>query len=205
MTPPPSSPVPPVANTPTPPPTLTVPTLRVAVPPPRVAMPPPRVTAPPPRVVPIDIADKMPESVIHRTRSRVSAISTALGTFPPKFIEQWAASKVLHDNQWEPLALSVLDTEIGQTLEHCALCSHPRLATTWNNLYSNNLGRLCQIIGTDSTDPTQKRVKGINIFHVILYDDIPPDRRKGIAVSKVVCKFPPNKSDPNCTRITITG
>ena len=72
-------------------------------------------------------------------------------------------------------------------------------------MYSNELGRLCQGIGTDPTDPTQKRVKGTNTFHVILYDDIPTDRCKGIAFSKVVCTFRPDKYDPNRTCITISG
>ena len=73
-----------------------------------------------------------------------------------------------------------------------------------STLYKNELGCLCQGIGTDPTDPTQKRVKGTYTFHVILYDDFPPDRRKGIAFSKGVCTFLPNKSDPNCTHISIT-
>ena len=48
-------------------------------------------------------------------------------------------------------------------------------------------------------------MKGTDTFHIILYNDIPPDRRKGTAFSKVVCTFRPNKSDPNRTRITIVG
>ena len=42
-------------------------------------------------------------------------------------------------------------------------------------------------------------------FHVIRYEDIPIDRRKGISFSKIVCTFRPEKSDPNRTRITIAG
>ena len=174
-----------------------MPTPRLAEPPPRVAMPPPRVTVTPPRVVPVDIADETHEPVAHRTRSRVSALYTASRIFPLESIERWAASKVLHVNQRKILDLSVLDTETSQTLEHRALRRQPRLAATWNTSYINELGRLCQGIGTDPTDPTQKRIKGTYTFHVILYDDIPPDRHKVIAFSKVVCTFRPNKSDPN--------
>ena len=54
-------------------------------------------------------------------------------------------------------------------------------------------------------DPTQKRVKGTDTFHVILYNEIPPNRRKGIAFSKVMCTFLLEKSDPNRTCITIAG
>ena len=48
-------------------------------------------------------------------------------------------------------------------------------------------------------------MKGTDTFHVIRYNDIPPDRRNGIAFSKVVFTFRPEKSDPNRTRITIAG
>ena len=48
-------------------------------------------------------------------------------------------------------------------------------------------------------------MKGTKTFHVIRYEDIPPDRRKAIAFSKVVCTFRPEKADPNRTRITIAG
>ena len=73
----------------------------------------------------------------------------------------------------------------------------------WNTLYSNELGRLCQGIGFDPTNPAKQRVIGTNTFHTICYDDTPLDLRKVIAFSKVFCTFCPEKSDPNRTRITI--
>ena len=75
----------------------------------------------------------------------------------------------------------------------------------WNTYYSNELGRICQGIGVNPTNPAKKRVKVTNTFHAIHYKDIPLDRQKGIALSKVVCTFRPEKSDPNRTRITIAG
>ena len=48
-------------------------------------------------------------------------------------------------------------------------------------------------------------MEGTNTFHPIRYENIPLDRRKEIAFSKVVCTFRPDKADPNRTRITITG
>ena len=48
-------------------------------------------------------------------------------------------------------------------------------------------------------------MKGADTFHVIRYEDIPLDYRKGISFSNVVCNFCPEKSDPNCTCITIAG
>ena len=75
----------------------------------------------------------------------------------------------------------------------------------WNTSYSNELGRLCQGIGGDPADPSKKCVEGTNTFHPIWYENIPLDRRKEIAFSKVVCTFRPDKFDPNRTRITIAG
>ena len=79
------------------------------------------------------------------------------------------------------------------------------MVPNWNTYYSNELGRICQGIGVDPTDPAKQRVKGTNTFHTICYNNIPLDRQKGIASSKFVCTFCPEKSDPNRTRITIAG
>ena len=79
------------------------------------------------------------------------------------------------------------------------------MVPNWNTSYSNKLGRLFQGIGVDPTNPTKHLVKGTNNFHAIHYDGISLERQKGIAFSKVVCTFPPEKSDPNRTRITIAG
>ena len=104
-----------------------------------------------------------------------------------------------------PLALSVLDPETGQSLEHRALHRHPRLGPNWNTSYSNELGRLCQGIGINPSEPSKKRVEGTNTFHPVRYENTPLDRRKEITFSKVVCTFRPDKADPNRTPITIAG
>ena len=103
----------------------------------------------------------------HRTRARLkmSPLAAASRTFPSEFIKVWAASEVLHGNQWYPLALSVLDPETSQLLEHRALRRHPRLGPDCNTSYSNKLGRMCQGIGVDPADPSNQRVEGTNTFH----------------------------------------
>ena len=53
--------------------------------------------------------------------------------------------------------------------------------------------------------PSDKRVEGTDTFFLIRFEDIPDDRRKEITYTKVVCKVRPEKSNPNCTRITIDG
>ena len=48
-------------------------------------------------------------------------------------------------------------------------------------------------------------MEGTNTFHVLRYEDIPHERRQGVAFSKVVCNVRPEKADPDRTRITIAG
>ena len=89
-------------------------------------------------------------------------------------------------------------------MEHRQLCHQPKMGPTWDASYSKELGRLCQGLGTGSTI-TGQHVKCTDTFRPIHYDDIPQDRRISITVTSVVCKFGPEKEDPNRTRITIMG
>jgi len=84
-----------------------------------------------------------------------------------------------------PEALSVLDTSTGEFLEHRQLRRDPRYKETWDTSYANELGRLCQGIGSGTT-PTSKRVAGTNTFFLIDYHDIPAHKRKEICPSKLV-------------------
>ena len=127
--------------------------------------PPPRVVTPPQIVVPINLHSNEPVS--HRTRSRISALSASIRALPSDFIERWAASEVLHGNQWDPLALAVLDTKNGQTLEYRTLRRHPWLGATWNTSYGNKLSQLYQVIGVYPKDPTKEQLEGNNTFHAI--------------------------------------
>jgi hypothetical protein len=108
---------------------------------------------------------------------------------------------LLHDN---PLTLSVLDTTTGNMLEHCQLQRDPWYKTTWDTLYSNELGRLCQGIGSGEA-LNSKRVAGTNTFFRINYKDILSHKRKEICHTMVVCEVQQEQDDPNCTRITIGG
>ncbi len=45
-------------------------------------------------------------------------------------------------------ALAVLNSESGKLLEHCQLRKDPCYKTVWDRLYANELGHLCQGIGT---------------------------------------------------------
>ena len=99
-------------------------------------------------------------------------------------------------------ALAVLDPETGNLLEHRQLRKHPKLKPTWDTSFSNELGRLCQGIGTGTT-PSKQRIAGTDTFKVIAYEDIPQHKQSQICHTKVVCDIRPDKDDPNRTRITI--
>ena len=103
-----------------------------------------------------------------------------------------------------PTALSVLDSSTGEFLEHRQLRRDPRYKTTWDTSYANELGRLCQGIGSGPT-PNSKRIAGTNTFFLIDYHDIPVHKRKEICHTMVVCEVRPEKDDPDRTRITIGG
>jgi hypothetical protein len=105
-------------------------------------------------------------------------------------------SALLHKDNL--LALSVLDPTTGNMLEHCQLQHDPQYKTTWDILYSNELGRLCQGISSGDA-PNSKRVAGTNTFFCIDYNDIPLHKRKEICHTMVVCEVRPEKNDPNHT------
>jgi hypothetical protein len=104
----------------------------------------------------------------------------------------------------EPLALLVLDPATGKFLEHRQLHQDPHYKANWDTSYANELGRLCQGIGTGNT-PTAQRVSGTNTFFLIDYQDIPAHKKKEICHTMVVCEVCPEKDNPDCTGITIGG
>jgi hypothetical protein len=55
-----------------------------------------------------------------------------------------------------PIAAPVLDTAMGAMLEHRQLRCHPTYKKVWDKSYANELGSLCQGIGTNPTNPTKK-------------------------------------------------
>ena len=103
------------------------------------------------------------------------------------------------------LALLVFDPATGKFLEHRQLRHNPWYKATWDTSYANELGRLCQGIGTGST-PSLQQVSGTNnTFFLIDFQDIPLHKRKEVCHTMVVCEVRPDKDDPDCTRITIGG
>ena len=153
--------------------------------------PPTRPTTPPPApgVAPVDRLQPAP----------LNAIPTPLSE-----TAQPVASRTRSRSN-APLATAVLDPATGRYLEHRQLRAHPTHKPTWDASYANELGRLCQGIGTLPGQPTTKRIPGTDTFTPIHFHDIPSDRRSDITYTKVVCEVRPQKSDPYRTRITIGG
>jgi hypothetical protein len=104
----------------------------------------------------------------------------------------------------QSLSLSVLNPSTGKFLKHCQLCRDPCYKATWDMSYANELGWLCQGIGTGPS-PNTKRVAGTNTFFLIGYHNIECHKQKEICHTMVVCKVRPEIDDPDCTRIMIGG
>jgi hypothetical protein len=90
-------------------------------------------------------------------------------------------------------------------IEFRQLTRHPKYKTLWDTSYAKEIGRLCQGIGSKKEDPSQQRVKGTDTFRVIRFEDIPPEKRREVCHTSVVCEVRPDKDDPNRTRVTVAG
>lgn len=106
--------------------------------------------------------------------------------------------------------MPILEEATGESLEWGQLKKHPdpEVCFIWQTSYSNEMGRLCQGVGTGSKGPKMQRIAGTDTFRVIKFQFhyIPPDRRKEICNVRVACGYRPSKDDPsNRTRITIAG
>ena len=75
----------------------------------------------------------------------------------------------------------------------------------WSTSYSNELRRLCQGVGSGTSGPQKKCVKGTDTFRVIKFDDIPQYHWKEIYHTSVVCEVRSNKDYPRFTCITVAG
>ena len=73
------------------------------------------------------------------------------------------------------MANSVLEQETGKQINYGQLRKHPRLQETWNKSFSNEMGRLCQGVGT-GPNGKGKRIEVTNKLFVIKFEDIPKDR-----------------------------
>ena len=102
------------------------------------------------------------------------------------------------------VAYLVLDHDTGKQLNYGQLRKHPKFQETWNKYFSNEMGRLCQGVGTGKNG-LGKGLEGMDTFYVIKSEYIPKDRINKICYTSLVCEVRPVKKDLNCTIITIFG
>ena len=104
----------------------------------------------------------------------------------------------------DPLACSGLDPATGELLENRKLCCDPHYKSTWDTSHANELGQLCQGIGSGTMSASQC-VAGTNTFFIVEYQDIAAHKPKEICHTMVVCEVCLEKDDPDQTQITIGG
>ena len=145
---------------------------------------------------PTQTSQNKSEPIAKRTRSR-------------KFSQKYTTpshSRALATQLLTHVENSVLEQETGKQLNYGQLRKHPRFQETRNKSFSNEIGRLCQGVGT-GPNGTGKIIEGTNTFFVIKFEDIPKDRINKICYTSVVCEVRPGKKDGdlNRTRIKICG
>ena len=117
--------------------------------------------------------------VTRRTRSQTA--NTASAITPAQAAQRRYRAKFL-----QILSMPVLDENSGQSPQYRQLRKYPKFAHIWNTSYANELGRLCQGIGTGPKGPRQQHMEGTNTLKLIKFADIPQDRRHEIFHSMVV-------------------
>ena len=114
-----------------------------------------KVQIPPNRGPATSKGEQTPDAapISRRTRSQTAAVAS--GITPAQAAQRQYPAQFL-----QSLAMPVLDETSGQSLKYCQLHKHLKLAHIWNTYYTNELGRLCQVIGQGSKGPKHQRVEG---------------------------------------------
>ena len=139
-----------------------------------------------------NILKKTSEPISQRTKSK---------NFEQKYTTP-THSRALATHMLTNMENSVLEHETGKKLNYGQLRKNPRPQETWKTSFSNEMGRLCQGVGT-SPNGKGKRIEITNTIFAIKFENIQKDRLNEICYTSVVCEVRPGKKDPNRTRITI--
>ena len=112
------------------------------------------------------------EPISRRTRSRKSNKTLKILQKTSEPISQRTRSKTFEQNYTTPshsralathflthMSNSVLEHETGKQINYGKLRKHPRLQDTWKIPFSNEMGRLCQGVGT-GPNGKGKRIEG---------------------------------------------
>ena len=98
------------------------------------------------------------EPISQRTRSKTFEKQYTT----PSYSGALATNLIIH------MANSVLEHETGKQLNYGQLRKHPKLQETWKTSFSNEMGRLCQGVGTGKNGKG-KRIEGTNTFFTKKY------------------------------------
>ena len=93
-------------------------------------------------------------------------------------------------------ANAIIDPISGASMEYRHY-KIPKHKVPWITSFSNKLVRLAQGVGDI--------IKGTNTIYFIDYALIPKDRRIAITYGRIVVDYPPHKTEPNRTRLTVVG
>jgi hypothetical protein len=134
--------------------------------------------------VEIPLCTTPPEPVAARTWAR------SKNTFA--MLQRWNCGRQHCQKEYSNIPILNIATPViklitGQELEHRQLRKHPDYKDTWDASYANELGRLCQGVGTNKDDPTKQWVQGTNTFQPIYYHDIPLEWQADITYTCMVC------------------
>jgi hypothetical protein len=122
-------------------------------------------------------------SVMELSTRKLQAQNLATRQFPAQFFQDMIGA--------------VMDSDTGDMLEYRHLLKNPKYRETWSKAFGKEIGRLAQ--GQEGV------VEGTDALHFIEYDEIPRDRRKDVTYARICADYRPEKSDPNCIRITVGG
>ena len=92
---------------------------------------------------------------------------------------------------------AVLDDETGELLEYRHLIKRPKYKKDWGFSFGNEIGRLAQGMPGRNT--------GTNTIFFIHKKEVPDNRWKDVAYSRIVCNVRPHKEEVNRTRLTFGG
>ena len=90
-----------------------------------------------------------------------------------------------------------MDTDTIDILEYRHLIKHPKFKDDWQHSFGNGVSRLAQGM--------PGRNSGTNAIYFIDKAQLPADKWKDVAYSRIVCNMRPQKEETNRTRLTFGG
>ena len=93
------------------------------------------------------------------------------------------------------IANAIIHPLTGASMEYRHLIKSPTHKETWTQYFANELGRLSQGVA--------QHEKGNDSIFFQSHAQIPIDRHKDVTYGRIVVDYRPQKTDPNCTCLTV--